>query len=158
VLAALNARIASNDLAVLEDDVQSSEELCNMLVCHLLCAETPSLDRLPLEVPIVLHAERMQTHPCAITGSFAHVKKVDDANAIEIPCGRDGRGALIADPVTAQPPVLPPILAAPPQAPPPVPGGAPPVAVPVAGNGPMSECGVDPRCVDGNTGNDTNEL
>ena len=136
VLTAPNTQIASDNLTMLEDDVQSSEELCDMLVGHLLYAETLSPDQLPLEVPIILYAERMQTHPYAITGSFAYVKKVDDTNAIESPCGRNGRGAPITDPVIAQPPVLPPILAAPPQVPPHVPGGAPPTAVPVVGNVP----------------------
>ena len=136
VLTAPNTRITSNNLTVLEDDVQSSEELCDTLIGHLLHAETLPPDRLPLEVPVVLYAQRMQTHPYAITGSFAHVKKVDNTNAIEIPFGRDNNGAPITDPVIVQPPALPPILAAPPQAPPPVPGGALPVAGPVVGNVP----------------------
>ena len=136
VLAAPNTRITSANLTMLEDDVQSSEELCNTLIGHLLHAETLSLDRLPLEVPIVLYAPQMQTHPCAITGLFGCMKKVDDTNAIEIPCGQDNNGALITDPVITQPPVLPPILAAPPQAPPRVPGGVLPAAGPVVDNVP----------------------
>ena len=114
VLTAPNAPIISNNLTMLEDDVRSSEELCNMLVGHLLYAETLPPNRLPWEVPIVLCAGRMKTHPYTITGSFGHVKKVDDTNTIEIPYGRDNRGALITDPVVIQPPVLPPIPAAPP--------------------------------------------
>jgi len=85
VLTAPNTRFTSNDLTMLEDDVQSSEELCNMLIGHFLHAETLSPDQLPLEVPVVLYAQRMQTHPFAITGLFACVKKVNDTNAIEIP-------------------------------------------------------------------------
>jgi len=114
---------------MLEDNVRSSEELCNMLIGHLLCAETLPPNRLPWEVPIVLYAGRMQTHPYAITGLFGHVKNVDDANTIEIPYGRDHSGAPITDPVVMQPPVLPLIPAA-------LPGGAPPAAGPVVGNGP----------------------
>jgi len=64
------------------------------------------------------------------------VKKVNDANAIEIPYGRDANGVQITDPVVIQPPALPPIPVAPLPAQPPVPGGAPPAAVPVVGNVP----------------------
>jgi len=64
------------------------------------------------------------------------VKKVNDANAIEIPYGRDACGMRITDPVVIQPPILPPILAAPPPVPPTAPGGAPPVVAPVVGNAP----------------------
>jgi len=71
----------------------------------------------------------MQTHPCAITGLFGHVKKVCGANTIVIPHRRDHSGAPITDPVVMQPPVLPLIPAA-------QPGGAPPAAGPVVGNGP----------------------
>jgi len=78
----------------------------------------------------------MQTHPYAITGSFAYVKKVNDANAIEIPYGRSANGVQITDPVVIQPPILPPILTTPPPVPPTAPGGAPPVVAPVAGNAP----------------------
>jgi len=128
-LTALNAPIISDNLTMLEDDERSSEELCNILVGHLLYAETLPPNRLPWEVPIVLYAGQMQTHPYAITGSFGHVKKVDDTNTIASPYGRDHSGALITNPVVTQLPVLPPIPAAPPR-------GAPPVAGPVVGNGP----------------------
>jgi len=114
---------------MLEDDVRSSEELCNMLVCHLLYAETLPPHQLPWAVPIVLYAGRMQTHPYAITGSFGHVKKIYATNTIVIPYGRDHSGAPITDPVVMQPPVLPAIPVAPT-------GGAPPAAGPVVGNGP----------------------
>jgi len=65
-----------------------------------------------------------------------HVKKVNDANAIVIPHGRDANGVPIANPVVIQPPALPPIPVAPPPVQPPVPGGAPPAAAPVVGNVP----------------------
>jgi len=107
VLTAPNTRITADNVTMLEDHERSSAEMCCILVDHLLCAETLSPDRLPLEVPIILYGERMQTHPFAITGSFAYVKKVDDANAIEIPYGRDARGMWITDPVVIQPPILP---------------------------------------------------
>jgi len=77
----------------------------------------------------------MQTHPYPITGSFAYVKKVNDANAIEIPYGRSANGVQITDPVVIQPPVLPPILVVPPPVQPPV-GGAPPAVAPVVDNAP----------------------
>jgi len=40
VLTAPNTRITSDNLTMLEDDVQSSEELCDMLIGHLLYVET----------------------------------------------------------------------------------------------------------------------
>jgi len=136
VLTALNTRVTADTVTMLEDHEQSFKEMCCTLVDHLLYAEMLLPDRLPLEVPIMLCGERMQTHPFAITGSFAHVKKVDNANAIEIPYGRDAGGMQITDPVVKQPPILPPIPAAPPPVPPTIPGGAPPVVAPVVGNAP----------------------
>jgi len=56
VLAAPNTPIALDNLTFLRDDVQSSKELCNMLIGHLLHAETLPPHRLPLVVPIILHA------------------------------------------------------------------------------------------------------
>ena len=136
VLTAPNARVTLDNVTLLEDHVQSSKEMCCILVGHLLYAETLLPDQLPLEVPIMLHGKRMQTHPYTITGSFAYVKKVNDANAIVIPYGRDANGVPITDPVVIQPPALPPIPVAPPPVQPPVPGGAPPAAAPVVGNVP----------------------
>jgi len=40
VLTAPNTPITSDNLTMLEDDVRSSKELCNMLIGHLLHAET----------------------------------------------------------------------------------------------------------------------
>ena len=131
VLAAPNTRIASDNMTLLEDHVQSSEEMCCILVGHLLHAETLSPDQLPLEVPLTFFSKRMQTRPHAITGSFTHVKKVNDAGAIVILCGRSADGMQLTDPVVTQPPALPTIPVAPPMVQPPAPGGAPPVAVPI---------------------------
>jgi len=136
VLTAPNTRVTSDNVTMLEDHERLSEEMCRILIGHLLYAETLSPDRLPLEVPITLYGERMQTHPYAITGSFAHVKKVNNANAIEIPYGHNANGVQVTDPVVIQPPVLPPIPVAPSPVQPTVPGGAPPAAVPVVGNVP----------------------
>jgi len=77
----------------------------------------------------------MQTHPYAITGSFAYVKKVNDANAIEIPHRGNANGVQITNPVVIQPPALPSIPVVPPPVQPPV-GGAPPAVAPVVGNAP----------------------
>jgi len=128
VLTTPNTPIISDNLTVLEDDVRSSEVLCNILVRHLLYAETLPPHRLPWAVPIVLHAGRMHTHPYAITGLFGHMKKICGTNTIVIPYRRDHSGTPIADPVVIQPPVLPTIPVAPT-------GGAPPAAGPVVGNG-----------------------
>jgi len=67
----------------------------------------------------------------AVTGSFECVRKINDANAVVIPCGHDPNGVQIVDPVVAPPPVIAPVPAV--QAnQPPVQGGAPPIA-PVVG-------------------------
>jgi len=129
VLTAPNTPIISDNLTMLEDDVRSSKALCDMLIGHLLYAETLPPHLLPWEVPIVLYAGRMHAHPYTITGSFGHVKKIYGTNTIVIPYGRDINGAPITDPVVIQPPVPPPIHVAPT-------GGAPPAASPVLGNGP----------------------
>ena len=85
------------------------------------------------------------------------VKKVNDANAIEIPHGRSANGVQIADPVVMQPPVLPPIPVAPPPVQPLV-GGAPTTSgSSCCGQCSGSKCGVSPRRVNGNTGHDANE-
>ena len=128
VLTAPNTPIASYNLSGLEDDVRSSQLLCNVLVGHLMHAETLPPHLLPWEMPIVLFAGQMRTHPYAITGLFGHVKKICGTNTIVIPYGRDINGAPITDPVVVQPPVPPPIPAVPTE-------GAPPAAGPVAGNG-----------------------
>jgi len=129
VLTAPNTPITSDNLSGLEDDVRSSQLLCNALVGHLMYAETLPPHLLPWEVPIVLYAGRMRTHPYAITGLFGHAKKTYGTNTIVIPHGRDTNGAPITDPVVIQPSAPPPIPAVPT-------GGAPPAAGPVAGNGP----------------------
>jgi len=128
VLTAPNTPIASYNLSGLEDDVRLSQLLCNVLVGHLMHAETLPPHLLPWEMPIVLFAGQMRTHPYAITGLFGHVKKICGTNTIVIPYGRDINGAPITDPVVVQPPVPPPIPAVPTE-------GAPPAAGPVAGNG-----------------------
>ena len=76
VLTAPNTPIISDNLTMLEDDERSSEELCNILIGHLLHADSLPPNRLPWEVSIVLYAGRMQTHPYAITGLFAQCRQV----------------------------------------------------------------------------------
>jgi len=119
-----NATLIPGKLTMLEDHTQSSEEICRLLVQHLEYADTLVPEQLPLEVPLLLFGKRMHTHPYAVTGPFEYVKKVNDANVIEIPYGHDGNGVQIADPIIAPPPVIAPV--------PPVQGGGPPVA-PAAG-------------------------
>jgi len=119
-----NATLISANLTLLEDHIRSTEEICGPLVHHLEYADTLALEQLPLEVPLLLFGERMQPHQYAVVGSFEYVKKVNDANVIEIPYGRDGNGVQIADPVVVQLPDIAPI--------PPVQGNGPPGA-PVAG-------------------------
>jgi len=129
VLTAPNMPITLDNLTGLEDDVRLSQLLRNAIVGHRMHAETLPPHPLPWEVPVVLHAGRMRTHPYAITGSFGHVKKMYGTNTIVIPHGRDINGVPITDPVVVQPPVPPPIPAVPT-------GGAPPAAGLVARNGP----------------------
>ena len=70
---------------MLEDHTRSSEEICRLLVQHLEFTDTLVPEELPLEVPLLPFGKRMHTHPYAVTGSFKYIKKVNDANAIEIP-------------------------------------------------------------------------
>ena len=113
VLTNPNTRVTADNVTMLEDCVESTQEMGRILIRHLTHAETLTPDRLPLEVPILLYAERMHTHPCAVTGSFEHVKKVDDAGAVEIPYGFDDRGAQLVDPTVMHPPVIPSVAAMP---------------------------------------------
>jgi len=116
---------------MLEDYVQSSKEICRLLVEHLVSAYTLAPKDLPLEVPLLFSGERMHTHLYAVTGLFEHVRKINDANAVVIPYGHDPNGVQIVNPVVVPPPVIVPVPAA--QAnQPPAQGGAPPIA-PVAG-------------------------
>jgi len=113
---------------MLGDYVASSQEMCRMLVQHLTCADTLPPDQLLLEVPLLFYAERMQTHPYVVTGSFDYVKKVNNANAVVIPYGHDANGVPIVDPAVIQPPVILPVSATSP-----VPGNTP-SNVPASGN------------------------
>jgi len=81
-------RIPGN-FTMLEDYVQSSEEICRLLVEHLVYADTLALEDLPLEVPLLFFGERMHTHPYHVTGSFEYVRKINDANAVVIPYTHD---------------------------------------------------------------------
>jgi len=85
VLTVPNTPIILDNLTMLEDDVRSSKELCDILIGHLQCAENLPPHALPWEVPTVLYAGQMHTHPYAITGSFGHVKKIYGTNTIVIP-------------------------------------------------------------------------
>ena len=119
-----NVTLMSANLTLLENHVRSSEEICRLLALHLEYANKLAPEQLPLEVPLLPFDKRMHPHPYAVIGSVECVKKVDDANVIEIPYGHDDNGALITDPVVVQPPAVVPI--------PPVQGNGPPGA-PVAG-------------------------
>jgi len=123
---------APGNFTMLGDYVQSSEEICTLLVRHLEYADTLPQDQLPLEVPLLFFGERMQMHQCGITGTFEYMKCVDDANTVMITYGLDANGVQIVDPVVMQPLVLPPVQSVQVNKPP-VPGGAPPVAL-VPGN------------------------
>jgi len=49
-----NAARMPGNFTMLEDYVQSSEEICRLLVGHLECADTLAPEDLPLEVPLLL--------------------------------------------------------------------------------------------------------
>jgi len=128
VLKAPNSRMMPGNVTMLEDHVASSQQVRRMLSRHLAHANTSPRDRLPLEAPLLFYAERMQTHPCVIVGSFNCVKKVNDANVVVIPHGHDANGAPIVDPAVTQTPVILPALTASP-APGSAPSNAPPSGV-----------------------------
>jgi len=48
----------------------------------------------------------MHAHPCHVPGSFDHVKKVDDVDAVVIPHGTDDNGQQIVDPPVMQTPAV----------------------------------------------------
>jgi len=58
---------------VLEDAVESRQEVCTALIGYLNHADTLPPDQLPLEVPFSFTDNRMQVHPCGMAGSFACV-------------------------------------------------------------------------------------
>jgi len=138
---------------MLEDYVQSSEEICRLLVEHLIYADTLAPEDLPLEVPLLFFGERMHKHPHAVTGLFEYARKINDANEVVIPYGHDPIGVQIVDPVVVPPPVIMPVPAAHANQPP-VQGGAPPIA-PAAR--PRSECSVDSRHASSSTSDDASE-
>ena len=111
MLARPKTALTPGNLTMLEDYVQSSEEVCRLLVDHLMYADTLVPEDLPLEVPLLLFGERMHTHPYAVMGSFECAKKSNDANAVEIRYGHDPNGAQIVDPIIAPPPVIAPVPA-----------------------------------------------
>jgi len=83
---------------MLGDHVGSAQQMCRMLGRHLAFANALPPDRLPLRAPLLFCGERMHAHPHVTVGSFDHVKKVDEANVVVIPCGADERGTQIVDP------------------------------------------------------------
>ena len=106
VLKVPNVRMRPGNVTMLEDYVASSQEVCLILARHLAYANMLPPDQLPLRVPLLLYAKRMQTHPFVAMGSFDYVKKVDDANVVVIPYGHDADGVQIVDPPVIQPPVI----------------------------------------------------
>jgi len=131
MLARPNTARTPGKFTMLEDYVQSSEEICRLLVRHLEYADTLAPEDLPLEVPPLFFGKRMHTHPYAVTGLFEYVRKINDANAVVIPYGHGPNGVQIVNPVVVQPPVIVPVPIARVNQPP-VQGGALPIA-PVAG-------------------------
>jgi len=138
-----NTTLISANLTLLEDHVQSSEEICRLLAQHLEYANTLVPEQLPLEVPLLLFNKRMHPHQYAVVGSFEYVKKVNDANVIEIPYGHDGNGMLITNPVVVQPPA----------------SGTREWTTRSSSSGcrPRPECGVTSRCAGSNPSDDANE-
>jgi len=78
-----------------------------MLGRHLAFANTLPPDRLPLRAPLLFYGGQMHAHPCHIPGLFEHVKKVDDAGVVVIPCGNNDYGNPIVDPPVIQTPTVP---------------------------------------------------
>jgi len=85
VLTAPNARIDARGATLLGDNLESTQAMCRMLGRHLAFVNTLRPDRLPLRVPLMFCGVPMHAHPCAMPGSFDHVKKVNDAGVVVIP-------------------------------------------------------------------------
>jgi len=98
---------------MLEDYGGSSQEVCRILSRHLAYTNMLPPDQLPWRVPLLLYAERMQTHLYVVMGSFDYVKKVNEANVVVIPYGNDANGVPIVDPAVIQAPVILPASTAP---------------------------------------------
>jgi len=96
--------------------------MCRMLMRHLAVAQMLPPEQLPVRVPLVFFGRQMITHPCAMPGSFDHVKKVDNAGMTLIPCGIDGYGNQTVDPPALQAPPDAPLPSIAPAA---APGSAP---------------------------------
>jgi len=133
VLKVPNTQMTPGNVTMLEDYVGSSQEVCRILSRHLAHANTLPPDQLPLKVPLLFYAERMQTHPYVVMGSFDYAKKVDDTNMVVIPYGHDANGVPIVDPAVIQTPVILPVSTASP-----APGGTP-------SNAPTSGAAQDPN-------------
>jgi len=112
VLTVRGADVVAKNAAMLEDDVASTQKMCRMLGRHLAFANTLPPDRLPLRAPLLFCSKCMLAHPCHAPGSFDCVKKVDDVNAVVIPCGTDDNRNQIVDPPVMQTPAIPPVPAA----------------------------------------------
>jgi len=110
-----NVRMEANASIVLNDDQESTQAMCRMLMRHLAVARALPPEQLPCKVPLVFYGRQMHAHPCAMPGSFDHVKKVDNAGMILIPCGIDDDGNQLDDPPEMQAPEMsvPPTVLAP---------------------------------------------
>ena len=68
---------ASGNFTMLEDYVESSEEICNQLITHLEYTDALPSDQLPLEVPLMFHGKRMWVYQCSVMGSFECMKCIN---------------------------------------------------------------------------------
>jgi len=116
---------ACANILMLQDDVQSTDEVCGRLATCINHALTSPDDQLLSEVPLLIHGQRMHQHPHGVRGLFECLQKDDDDGVAVMPCGRESDGTPIVEPPARPVPVFPPL--APPTQPgqPAVPGGAP---------------------------------
>jgi len=121
---------ARANLSMLQDDVQSTNEVCGRLATYIRFALTLPDDQLPLELPLLIYGQRMHQHPHGMRGLIEYLQKDDDGGVVVMPYGREPDGTPIVEPPVRPVPIFPP-LAPPPLAPPTqpgqpdVPGGAP---------------------------------
>jgi len=128
-----NVKMEARNSHVLNDNQESTQAMCHMIGRHLAFARTLPPEQPPHRAPLLFFGEQMHAHPHHVPGSFSHVKKVDNASAVVIPCGEDDDGNQIVDPPVMQAPAVP------------VPAAVPaPAAMPGSAPGAGTESGPDP--------------
>jgi len=90
------------NLAVLLDDTQTTQGVCERLLGFVNHARTLSNDELPLEVPLVFFSGRIHQHPHGMIGSFEYLREVadDGTDRVRVPYGQESNRTPIVEPTS----------------------------------------------------------